>query len=130
MIYSFKCILCGKDYDIFQHMNDTHEYFCCAMRCERIWTLPYTNRDLMYQFKTGVFNNRITEIYSKRQYGRLLKENGLKTMTTEELRTMKPKAGDRNKRKQLAKKICRRMQEGGVMKEFVPFAKKYYSKKK
>jgi len=110
-------------------MNDDHKAYHCGFEAERIWTLPYTNRDLMYQFKTGVFNNRTTEIYSKRQYNRLLKDNGLMTMTTEELRTMKPKVQDKEKRKSLAKKICARMQEGSVMKDLVPFMKKYYSKK-
>jgi len=128
MIYSFKCVICGEEFDEFQKINDEHIAFHCGIKADRVYTIPYTNKDLMYQFKTNIFNNRITEIYSKRQYNRLLKENGLMTLTTEELRTMKPKDKGEKKRKETAKRICNRLREGNALKAFPSFAKKYYTR--
>jgi len=128
MIYPYQCILCGKKYEVVQQMNAPHEYYCCGMRCERIWTNPHTNRDLMYHFNTPIFNNRTTEIHSKRQYDRLLKENKLVSITRNELQTIKPKDNAEKSRKETVKKVAQKLHSDGLSKHFPSYVRRFHGK--
>jgi len=128
MIYTYKCILCGHVHDIVQKMNDVHEYYCCGMRCERIWDVFHTNRDLMYQFKTR-FNNHTTEIHSKRQYNRVLKDNGMVQVTSDEIRSVKPKDNAEKPRKDLINRVSKKLHSEGLGKAFPKYIKDFYGRK-
>jgi hypothetical protein len=130
MIYEYKCIICNAEFDVVQGVNDTHEAFHCGHKAERVWTLFHTNRDLMYQFNTPVFNNRMTNIYSKRQYNRLLKENGLVDITRKELQTIKPKDNALSSRKATVKKTINRLRNEGLTKHLPSYLKDTYGRKK
>ena len=129
MIYEYKCIICNAEFEVIQGVNDTHEAFHCGFKADRVWALFHTNKDLMYQFKTPIFNNRTTEIYSKRQYNRLLKDSGMVGITRNELQTIKPKDNAYKQRKATVKKTVERMDKEGVAKHFPSYVKEFYGRK-
>uniref|UniRef100_A0A6M3ILV3 Uncharacterized protein n=1 Tax=viral metagenome TaxID=1070528 RepID=A0A6M3ILV3_9ZZZZ len=98
------------------------------MRCERIWSNPFTNRDLMYHFTTPIFNNHMTEIHSKRQYNKLLKENKLVSITKNELQTIKPKDNAEKNRKETVKKVAQKLRNDGVAKHFSSYVRRFHNK--
>ncbi len=130
MIYNYKCIICNKEFEETQSMNDIHEYFHCGLRAERLWNIPHTNKDLMYQFKTSTFNNRITEIHSKRQYKRLLKENGMVQVTSSEIRSVKPKDNAEKPRRELIGRVSKKLHSEGLGKAFPKYIKDFYGSRK
>ena len=128
MIYEYKCTICGARFDVVQGVNDVHEAFHCGFRSDRVWCLFHTNKDLMYQFKTK-FNNRTTEIHSKRQYNRVLKENGMVQVTSGEIRSVKPKDNAEKPRNDLINRVSKKLHSEGLGKAFPKYIKDFYGRK-
>lgn len=115
MIYPFRCIICNIEFEVVQSMNTPHKAFHCGVEAQRIFTVPQTNKDLMYQFDTTIFGKRPVNIYSRRQYKRLLKENGLVDSTPRECLTVKPKNDGKERARKLAKKCADKIYKKGAM---------------
>ena len=76
MIYPFHCIICGEEFDVTQPMNIAHKAFHCGIEAQRIWGFN-TDKDLLYNFTTEMFDGKPIQIHSKRQFKNLLKVHGM-----------------------------------------------------
>lgn len=117
MIYQYQCPICNTVFDIVQGMNDAHRAVHCGVDARRVWLPFQTDKDLMYQFDTTIFGNKPVNIYSRRQYKRLLKENGLVDETPRNCLTVKPPSEKdrRVKTKQFAEKMIKKVYDKGAM---------------
>lgn len=117
MTYVFECVICGKKFEVSQNMNDAHIACHCGRCARRVW-LPFeTDKDLMYQFDTTIFGKNPVNIYSRRQYKRLLKENNLADSTPRESLQVK-RTSERDHKSRIhkfAKKLTDKIYKKGAM---------------
>lgn len=83
---------------------------------ETFW-FPPTTGDMMYNRDMGFFSGGPKHIYSRKQYKRLLKKEGLVDATIKDCKSIKPKTERDHKPriKQFAKKLTERIHKEGAM---------------
>lgn len=120
MIYLFECLICGQEFSIVQSMNAKHEYYHCGIECRRVFTVPYTNKDQMYNYTDDHSFKDGHDIHSKRQYLRLCKKEGLVPMSPSERKSLKPKTSKdfEPQRKRCAERIMKKVAKDGLMSKF------------
>jgi hypothetical protein len=99
-------------------MNETHEFFHCLKKAQRIYTEPYVERDLRWNYTSYNFGKPV-DIHSKRQYDRLCKENNLVSMTPSEIRSIKPPKND-TKITNMTKRIIDKTHNSGIDIKHIP----------
>jgi len=120
MIYLYQCLICGKEFECVQQMNAKHVAYHCGIEARRVFTLPYTNKDLMYNFTAHDTFKQGKEIYSKRQYERLCKKEGLVPISPGERKSLKPVTHEdlAPKRKKCAERMMKKIAQDGLMSKF------------
>lgn len=114
MIYVFQCKKCGEVFEENQSINTLHEAYHCGNLARRIFTVPHTNKDLMYNFLDTHSFSKPVEIHSRRQYDKLLKQQGMIQVTKDDLRGIKPPDPKPRIRK-FAQKMADKIYEKGAM---------------
>lgn len=111
--YTYRCTVCGKVFDELQGFNDPHEATHCRKACNRVFGIPQVSRDQLWNFKTEV-GGKVIDVHSRKQYNAELKKCGLKQITRDDLKGLKPKDGKEQRKKQ-AKELFKKIhQKGGV----------------
>lgn len=108
MIYVFSCGKCGRLFERIQGINDDHRADHCGSSARRVFTVPFTNKDLMYNFLDVTSFKKPVNIHSKRQYDSLLKKEGRVQVSRDDLKGIKlpdPKPRIKKFAKEMAKKI-------------------------
>lgn len=120
MIYPFKCIICGAEFEVVQEMNAEHKAFHCGIEAHRIWGVN-TDKDLAYNFTTDMFDGKPVQIFSKRQFKGLLKKYNLADASIKECRQeadFRKKLNNEDylkQRRKTAENIYHKMKERGQL---------------
>ena len=124
-VYTFKCDKCGRIFTVVQSMNDDHTFTHCGKKCNRVWCGFETNKDLMYQFTTDMFDGKGVDIHSRAQYKSLLKKHGMADATVKEIfqERRKPRAQSDKQHKKLVKSVRDKMRGDGVLQHLPSFCK-------
>ena len=115
MTYKYECLICGKEFELVQSMNAKHEAFHCGVESRRVFTLPHTNKDQMYNFTNNVSFKRGYDIHSKRQYERICKKEGVVLMSPSERKSLNPNTDYAPQRKKCAERIMKKVAKDGLM---------------
>ena len=131
MRYSYECLICGKEFDLVQSMNIPHVAYHCEVESRRVWTVPHTNKDLMYNFTAPDTFKKGADIHSKRQYERLCKEAGGLNMCPSERKSIKPKKFEdfSYSREKCVDTMMKKLQKENVLHRVPELAQKYLIKK-
>lgn len=123
MIYIYSCEICGREFDEIRSYEKRYEVFCCGQRAvKHLADTVHCADDLMYQFVSESFGARPVQIYSRRQYQKLCKENNLVQVTKEDRKGIKTnRKSDYTK---VVNRIMERCQRDGVAQHVKPFMKK------
>ncbi|KKN70045.1 hypothetical protein LCGC14_0434920 [marine sediment metagenome] len=120
MTYLYECLICGKEFEIDMPMNAKHEAYHCGIEARRVFTVPYTNKDQMYNFTDNHSFKQGYDIHSKRQYLRICKKEGSILLSPSERKSLKPKM-DKDyapARKKCAENIMKKVAKDGLMSKF------------
>ncbi len=118
MIYKFECLLCGKDFEVDLPMNAKHEAYHCGIEARRVFTVPYTNKDQMYNFTDNHSFKQGYDIHSKRQYLRICKKEGSILLSPSERKSLKPNIDTAPSRQKCAERIMKKVAKDGLMSKF------------
>jgi len=120
MKYIYECLMCGEKFEVIQSMNDEHISYHCGIESRRVFTIPHTNKDLMYNFTALDTFKEGKEIHSKRQYERLCKKEKLIPLSPGERKSLKPVTHEdlAPKRKKCAERMMRKIAQDGLMSKF------------
>lgn len=118
MTYLFRCKICSKEFNTVQRMNEQHIAYCCKVEASRIWTIPHTNKDQMYNFTNDFSFKKGYDIHSKRQYERICKKEGSILMSPSERKSLKPTIDTMPSIKRCTERIMRKVAKDGLMSKF------------
>ena len=118
MTYRYQCKICSREFEVVQQMNARHIAYCCKVEASRIWTLPYTNKDQMYNFTNDFSFKKGYDIHSKRQYERICKKEGALLMSPGERKSLKPTIDTAPSRKRCVERIMKKVAKDGLMSRF------------
>ncbi len=115
MRYLFQCIICGKEFEEYQKMNDEHKAFHCGIEAQRVFTTFHTPKDKQYYFDAPNKDGSMREIRSRGLYKKYLKDNGYADASAKECLSIKPNKDGRERAIKLAKKCANKIREKGAM---------------
>lgn len=120
MTYQYECLICGKEFELQQPMNIEHKAYHCHIEARRIWNIPQTNKDLMWQFTDDHSFKQGYDVHSRRQYERILKKEGVPYLSPSERKSIKPKTDKdfQPQRQNCAKRIMEKVAKDGLMSKF------------
>ena len=113
-LYIYECVECGKTFEEVQTMNAIHTANHCDKVAKRVFTVPQVDKDMMYQFTTSAFGKPV-DIYSRRQYKKLLKKHGCADATIADCLSVKPKNDIKDTARKVAKELKEEIYEKGAM---------------
>lgn len=126
MIYEYSCVgKCKKEFEEIKSYKDRNDVFCCDVKAQRLVSLPSAFDDTKYNFTApaGRFGKVGVEVRGRSHYKQLIKENGLADCSLKEALSVKPKADNGYKRKQVCKKANDRIRSEGLSKYVPSFMK-------
>ena len=128
MLYSYVCSgKCGHEFDEMKSYADRNEVFCCGVRSHKLICMEPNvfNETQHYNFTAlpGRFGKQGIEVRGRSHYKQLIKEHGLADCSLKEAMSVKPKADNGYKRKQVIKKAASRMKSEGILKHVPSFMK-------
>lgn len=126
MIFEYLCVgKCKREFEEIKSYADRNNVFCCNVRAQKLVSLPAAFDDTKYNFTApaGRFGKHGVEVRGRSHYKQLTKENGLADCSLKEAMSVKPKADNGYKRKQVCKKANDRIRSEGLSKYVPSFMK-------
>lgn len=119
MLYEFICAgKCGRAFEEIRSYEERNKVFCCGIKAIKlICSNPTTfneTRDYQFTAPPGRFGKCGVEVRGRDHYKQLMKENGLADASIKECMSVKSKKDDGFRRKQVMKKVNKRISEEGL----------------
>jgi putative FmdB family regulatory protein len=89
MIYRFRCITCGIEFDEFVKYEDIDKVKCvCGKKPQRVYTSPCLITDTSFAL-TGTFDKRLGSVVEGRaDFQKKIKEKGFCELSTHDVKNM------------------------------------------